>query len=116
MKHTTIKQARSILGGTVECDLEYPIARSRLQDDTDGSTERDHVLEIIQGPDGDMHVGVGGTMLRFRTWGGGGASLATHNALRLLVEAMKMDNERHPQRPQNTQGDTPEGRSPGGCV
>lgn len=97
MKHTTTKQIRNILSGSVDCDLIYPNSVSRYQDDTDGSFEIDHLLEVIQGPDCDIHISIGGKFIRFRTWAGGGGSLATHNALRILVEAIKMDNEKNPQ-------------------
>lgn len=71
----------------------YPESRhTRLQDDTDGETTLKHELTVIMGPDGDMHIGVGGDFLRFRTWGGGGNSLRTHNALRILAEAIRQDN------------------------
>lgn len=99
MKFTTIKQARAILNGVVECDLPYPTFLYRLQDDTDGSSEPRHLLEVSQGPDGDMYVSAGGgNLLRFRTETGGGNSLATHNALRLLAEAIQIDAKRRPQR------------------
>lgn len=99
MKFTTIKQAQAILKGGVECDLPYPTCLARLQDDTDGSTDIEHLLHVMQGPDGDMYVGVGASMLlRFRTENGGGGSLAVHNALRLLAIAVQMDEKTRPQK------------------
>jgi len=68
----------------------------RLHDDHDGSMEgkigvlRSHV-------DGDMYIftettgKIGEQWLRFRTSGGGGRSLRTHNALRILAEAIRLD-------------------------
>lgn len=98
MTHTTTEQIQNILNGTVDCNLPYPGFLERLHDDTDGSADIKHVLSVSQGPDGDMYVGVGHYLLRFRTWTGGGISLATHNALRILAEAIKMDNQARPQR------------------
>jgi hypothetical protein len=100
MKHTTAKQIRDILAGTVECDLEYPTFMTRRQDDTDGSTEPEHEIVLGQGPDGDMHIkqGDGFRFLRFRTPPGGGGSPHTHNALRILAHAMQMDAVARPQR------------------
>ena len=103
MKHTETKQIRAILAGTVQCDMPYPTFLERLQDDTDGETDARHILTVSQGPDGDMYIGVDGRLLRFRAWSGGGMSLATHNAIRVLAEAMRMDNASRPQRQPNNQ-------------
>lgn len=98
MKITTTKQLRTILNGVVECNLDYPTFLHRRHDDTDGSTMPEHQITVSQGPDGDMYICQGDDMmLRFRTYEGGGNSLAVHNALRILAEAIKMDNERRPQ-------------------
>ena len=100
MKITTKKQIREILKVGAECDLEYPTFLCRLQDDTDGEKDPKHALILSQGRDGDMHVKIGdGKMfLRFRTREGGGLSLATHNALRILAEAIIMDQEWYDQK------------------
>lgn len=70
----------------------------RLHDDHDGT--REGKLVVFQSQDGDMHVWVERDVyvpaLRFRTQLGGGSSPHTHNALRLLAEAIRMDNERTP--------------------
>lgn len=97
-KFLTEKEAKKILSGIgVQCDLEYPTFLTRFQDDIDGSKEIDHQLTVSQGPDGDMYISVGPSqMLRFRTYAGGGRSLAVHNALRILAHAIKMDNENNP--------------------
>lgn len=99
MKFTTNKQIRKILGGAVEVThCPYPTFLVRRQDDTDGSKETEHNIIICMGSDGDMHIGVGDSrMIRFRNWGGGGYSLHTHNALRILQEAILMDMEERPQ-------------------
>ncbi len=62
----------------------------RVHDDNDG----DHAqkLSVTRGPDGDMYVWIEDSRwLRFRTHGGGGRSMRTHNALRILAEAMRLD-------------------------
>jgi len=67
----------------------------RLHDDHDGSKEGK--IGVIRGTDGDMHVftettdKIGEQWLRFRTSIGGGRSLRTHNALRILAEAIRLD-------------------------
>ena len=68
---------------------------TRLHDDHDGSKEGK--IGVIRGVDGDMHVftettgKIGEQWLRFRTSVGGGRSLRTHNALRILAEAIRLD-------------------------
>ena len=92
IRHTTTKQLRAILDGTVECAMHEP--QSRYQDDTDGSKDPKHMITVHIGVDGDMYIGQGDQQwLRFRNWFGGGASLRTHNALRILAEAIRLDNE-----------------------
>jgi hypothetical protein len=76
----------------------------RLHDDHDGTGEG--TVGVTRGIDGDMYVWVNSrgldigsnTMrkansdwLRFRTHGGGGRSPRTHNALRILAEAIRLD-------------------------
>ena len=98
MKFTTNKQIRKILGGAVEVThCPYPTFVARRHDDTDGSRDPDQEISVCMGPDGDMHIGMNGRFLRFRNWCGGGYSLHTHNALRILQEAILMDMEERPQ-------------------
>lgn len=64
----------------------------RLHDDHDGSKQGK--VGVLRGMDGDMYVFTDtqtGEWLRFRTSGGGGRSLRTHNALRILAEAIRLD-------------------------
>ena len=94
MKIIEQKELRKILSRPVRCDLTYPTFLRRYQDDTDGSRDVEHQLMVSQGPDGDMYITVGeARLIRFRTWNGGGRSLHVHNALRILAEAIKMDEE-----------------------
>jgi hypothetical protein len=79
-------------------------AFERLHDDHDGT--RQGKIGVIRAIDGDMHVYIQSdssrTMsmrvssyesdwLRFRSAAGGGRSLRTHNALRILAEAIRLD-------------------------
>ncbi len=74
------------------------VAYMRRHDDTDGKTDASQDLCVVFGPDGDAWVNVGIDSLRFRTWAGGGMSLRTRNALLVLAEAIRRDNEERPQR------------------
>lgn len=71
----------------------------RSQDDHDGDWSQR--LAVMVGPDGDMHVA---TLkkhmghLRFRTHMGGGGSVRVRNALMILAEAIRLENEERPQR------------------
>ena len=98
MKITTDKQIRKILDGIVIIPLVEPNkAYTRLHDDHDGTYMGK--LTVGLGIDGDAYVGVDSNPileLRFRTHEGGGASLRTHNALRILCEAIRLDNLDHP--------------------
>lgn len=71
----------------------------RRQDDTDGSTDAEHTLGVAFSPDGDAWVDLpgGAHSLRFRTWAGGGQSPRVRNALLVLAEAIRRDNEEQPQ-------------------
>lgn len=70
----------------------------RRQDDTDGDTGSKQNLSLAFGNDGDAWVILPGfTSLRFRTFFGGGSSLRTRNALLVLAEAIRRDNESQPQ-------------------
>jgi hypothetical protein len=70
----------------------------RTQDDTDGEATLDHDLGVTIGVDGDAWVHAQ-RQLRFRTHCGGGHSLRVRNALLVLAEAIRRDNEEFPQRP-----------------
>jgi len=71
---------------------------TRRQDDTDGQRDHAQNLEVMIGPDGDCWLTAGGgQMLRFRTWAGGGMSVRTRQALMVLAEAIRLDNEDRPQ-------------------
>jgi hypothetical protein len=68
----------------------------RLHDDHDGSMEG-KICVLRSDVDGDIYVytettgKMGEQWLRFRTKGGGGRSIRTHNALRILAEAIRLD-------------------------
>lgn len=71
---------------------------TRRHDDTDGQRGPEQDLSVSIGPDGDCWVEAGGGgLLRFRTWAGGGMSLRTRNALMVLAEAIRRDNQDRPQ-------------------
>jgi len=72
----------------------------RYQDDTDGETSSDHILSLMFTRDGDAWLMLPSARhsLRFRTYAGGGDSLRVRNALLLLAEAIRRDNEERPQR------------------
>ena len=74
-------------------DLETKKVYFRTHDDCDG--DKSQGLGLIITPDGDVWVNVSSKhSLRFRTtFGGGGLSGMTRNALLLLALAIKMDNE-----------------------
>lgn len=68
----------------------------RIQDDCDGDLTQ--CLSVGFGQDGDAWIQTHGPMgLRFRTSGGGGMSLRVRNALLVLAEAIRRDNEDRPQ-------------------
>lgn len=68
----------------------------RLHDDHDGTYQG--WLGVYFDRMGDAYLSIDGSpALRFRTWGGGGMSERTRNALVLLAEAIRMDNEDRPQ-------------------
>ena len=83
---------------------------TRRQDDTDGDTGPAQDLSLTFGPDGDAWVILpcAENSLRFRTWAGGGHSLRTRNALLVLAEAIRRDNEEFTQRPAMPDTDSPE--------
>jgi hypothetical protein len=72
---------------------------SRLHDDRDGDSEEKHQLRVYVAPDADLHVFIADSMesLRFRNYFGGGKSLRVRNALMVLAEAIRRDNDDRPQ-------------------
>jgi hypothetical protein len=69
---------------------------TRTQDDTDGEVGPDQDLGVVIGIDGDAWIEAQRN-LRFRTAAGGGHSLRVRNALLVLAEAIRRDNEEFPQ-------------------
>ncbi len=71
----------------------------RLPDDTDGETGLEHRLQVYIAQDTDVHVFLpdGMSSLRFRNYFGGGRSQRVRNALMVLAEAIRRDNEERPQ-------------------
>jgi len=98
-----VEKAMNILleGAFWPAKLEPKVAYSRRQDDTDGDTGADQNLSVMFGPDADGYVTVGwAQVLRFReTFCGGGQSPRVRNALLVLAEAIRRDNEELPQKP-----------------
>lgn len=84
--------------------LKAGCSYERRQDDTDGSTEFDQALKVIIGLDSDVYVfpifdvNGGFRTLRYRNFYGGGQSQRVRNALLILAEAMRRDNEERPQQ------------------
>lgn len=73
---------------------------SRRQDDTDGDRGPAQTLTVALGPDGDAWVlqpPPNSPDFRFRTHAGGGQSPRVRNALLVLAEAIRRDNEDRPQ-------------------
>lgn len=72
---------------------------TRLQDDRDGHTGEEHQLRVYIAQDADLHVFLPYSFesLRFRNYIGGGRSLRVRNALLVLAEAIRRDNESRPQ-------------------
>lgn len=84
---------------------DFTLAQERSGDDHDGKYWP--LFSVNHGPDGDMYVWMDGAEpLRFRTPIGGGSSPRTHTALRLLAEAIRLDNIHNPlPRPRVTRAD-----------
>lgn len=71
---------------------------TRRQDDTDGQSGPQQELQVTFSRDGDAWVLLGDMQtLRFRSYFGGGQSLRVRNALMVLAEAIRRDNEESPQ-------------------
>lgn len=79
---------------TLTADTNY----ERTHDDHDGTFEGNVAVFFDQMGDGFLVVDKAHKYLRFRTWGGGGMSLRVRNALMILAEAIRLDNEEIPQR------------------
>lgn len=82
-------------------ELETPGIHVRRHDDWDGEEGLSEKLFINLMTNGDVEVYAKGSntmFLRFRCDGGGGGSLRTHRALKILAEAIRLDNEDRPQR------------------
>jgi hypothetical protein len=78
--------------------LDTRTGYTRRHDDTDGKRDHEQDLTVVIGPDGDCWVTAGGGQgLRFRTYAGGGQSLRTRQALMVLAEAIRLDNQDRPQ-------------------
>lgn len=70
----------------------------RIHDDCDGNVTE--TINVCFGHDGDAHLTANIApfkSFRFRTWCGGGSSLRVRNALLILAEAIRLDNEERPQ-------------------
>ncbi|MES2315021.1 MAG: hypothetical protein V4524_03765 [Patescibacteria group bacterium] len=85
--------------------LNSDTSYARIHDDHDGTNEG--TLAVYFDSMGDAFVSIQSRdrgpgrqqfsdMLRFRTFGGGGMSLRTRNALMILAEAIRLDNEERP--------------------
>lgn len=75
--------------------LETNSSYSRLHDDHDGTYEG--VVTVGFSCDGDAWISIDNSRpIRFRTAFGGGMSLRTRNALLILAEAIRLDNEELP--------------------
>jgi hypothetical protein len=78
-------------------DLKSDEIYERVHDDHDGTFEGR--LEVFFDKMGDAYIASSKhpiSMLRYRTWGGGGLSPRVRNALMILAWAIKLDNEEKP--------------------
>lgn len=95
----TSKQIKKILDSTFWLEtLSSTTTYRRIHDDHDGY--REGVLSLGIDRQGDVWLTTDKHVyppMRFRTWAGGGISLRTRNALLILAEAIRLDNEDHPQ-------------------
>lgn len=79
--------------------LKSEVSYERTHDDDDGSKKGR--LSVMFGPDGDAYLMTDtrpGEALRFRTFFGGGRSLRVRDALMILAEAIRLDNEERPEQ------------------
>jgi len=100
MNKNLFKNIRRILGKPfwipeIKPRTEYV----RLHDDHDGTKKGCIIISFDEAGDAflytDLHPH---DVLRFRTLGGGGMSLRVRNALLILAEAIRLDNEDHPNK------------------
>lgn len=99
MKEVTPKLIKSILESYFwPSTLEPMISYTRQHDDTDG--EDNGRISVIISKDGDAWVDIDmQKTLRFRMpFSGGGISPRTRNALLILAEAIRLDNEERKQK------------------
>ena len=93
------KQVKSLLEDNYWLTtLNTRVSYFRTQDDCDGNMKEG--ISVAFSPDGDAWVettqrAMG--MCRFRMAVGGGQSLRVRNALLILAEAIRLDNEERPQ-------------------
>jgi hypothetical protein len=79
--------------------LSPDVSYARVQDDSDGQRGDDQQLSVLVGHDSDVYVLLPGmTALRFREPLGGGMSPRVRNALIVLAEAIRRDNDVDRQR------------------
>jgi hypothetical protein len=80
--------------------LSYKTAYSRIHDDHDGTFDGEIGVYFTQDSDAWVEIAKkDGGALRFREGIiGGGSSPRVRNALMILAYAIKLDNEKHPQR------------------
>ena len=105
MSHNPSKQRidkalHDLLEGNYWIDtLQADECYSRVQDDNDGDNSDANKLKVYIAQDADMYVFLPYSMqsLRFRNYFGGGHSLRVRNALLVLAEAIRRDNEERPQ-------------------
>jgi hypothetical protein len=77
--------------------LETHVSYSRRQDDTDGELDSKHYIRLMISRDSDAWIIHDDISLRFRAPFGGGSSPRVRNALIVLAEAIRRDNEDRPQ-------------------
>lgn len=100
-----IKQLLESSWALTSIDPEGPSIRQfeRIHDDHDGTFQGS--IGVTRAVDGDMYVWtetspqILSNWLRFRSGTGGGRSLRTHNALRILAEAIRLDALEDPHTP-----------------
>jgi hypothetical protein len=99
--------SEKVVQAALDTLLEHPYALPSLSpqttyhrrhDDTDGERGPEQDLAVHVAADNDAWVSAGGfPVLRFRDFFGGGLSPRTRAALLILAEAIRRDNEAHPQ-------------------
>lgn len=78
---------------TLKTDTLY----ERTHDDHDGTFKGKIRVAFDMMGDAWVNVDRQGIDLRFRSWTGGGNSQRVRNALMILAEAIRLDNEEHPE-------------------